>query len=72
MQYPFDCWFLKMVYDWQTLLAGSLAFIGALWTVLSIRAQINQAERQAGRVAKRDELASKAILSRSRHAFGVR
>jgi hypothetical protein len=69
MQHPIDCWFLKILYDWQTLFAGTLAFIGALWTVLSIRAQIKQAERQAARVAEqaaqvaeREEFASKAML----------
>jgi len=62
MQYPIDCWFLKIAYDWQTLLAGALAFIGALWTVVSIRAQIKQAELQAEGVRKREEFASKAIL----------
>lgn len=31
------------LYDWQTLLVGTAAFAGALWTVKRIREQINQA-----------------------------
>jgi len=35
----------QWLYDWQTLLAGLLAFIGALWAVVYLYEQIRQTER---------------------------
>lgn len=62
MQYPTDLLFLKVLYDWQTLLAGLLALVGAWLTVQSVRTQIKRTEAQAEAARKREEFAAKAIL----------
>lgn len=62
MQYPVNCWLFKILYDWQTLLAGALALCGALWTVKKIRDQIRQTEKITNDARKRDELAARSVL----------
>lgn len=48
--------------DWQTLVAGALAFVGALLTVLYLSKQIQQTEHMEKERRKREENAIKAAL----------
>jgi hypothetical protein len=63
MQYSLNSDLAKFLYDWQTLIAGILALIGAAWTVMGIRAQIRQTNEIAKDERDRDEFASRAVLS---------
>ena len=47
---------------WQTLIAGGLAFLGALWTVGKIREQIPQTAELEKTRRLREELAAKAVM----------
>jgi len=50
------------LFGWQTLLAGLIAFGGALWTVKTIRAQITQADSQEANRLRRRFQAVRASL----------
>jgi hypothetical protein len=52
----------QVLFDWQTLIAGILALLGAFLTVRVIRAQISQAGNSEEARRKRDELAARAVL----------
>lgn len=49
-------------FDWQTLIAGFLALVGAGWTVRGLRAQIRQTDQLAENRRSREELAARAVL----------
>jgi len=51
-----------LLYNWQTLIAGLLALIGAAWTVKQIRTQIEQANDLEENRRLREERAAKAVL----------
>src|SRR4051794_8372567 len=53
---------LGTLYNWQTLIAGMLALLGAYLTVKQIGRQINQANTSEERRRQREEDAAKAIL----------
>ena len=44
---------VKFLSEWQTFVAGGLAFIGAWWTVKVLRAQLMHAERQTSALRRR-------------------
>jgi hypothetical protein len=52
----------EFFYNWQTLIAGVLALLGAGWTVRSIRRQIKQTDDLERKRQQRDERAAKAAL----------
>ena len=52
----------KWLYDWQTLIAGALALIGALGTVYYLHAQIEQARDLENARKRREENAARAVL----------
>jgi hypothetical protein len=62
MQFAIDYWPIKLIYDWQTLIAGLFALTGALWTVKKIRDQIQQTRVITEDIRKRDELAARSVL----------
>jgi hypothetical protein len=63
MQYSIDSDLARFLHDWQTLLTGVLALIGAAWTVMGIRAQIHQTQEIAKDEREREEFAARAVLS---------
>lgn len=50
------------IWDWQTLIAGILALLGAAWTVVSIRAQIQQVNNIESDRRLRQERAARIAL----------
>jgi hypothetical protein len=62
MQFAFDSWMIKLIYDWQTLIAGLFAFGGAWWTVSGIRAQIKQIQDITKEARYREEFSARAVL----------
>jgi hypothetical protein len=56
--------------NWQTLIAGILALVGAGWTVRLIRAQIRQTADMETNRRIREELAARAVLPMALAALG--
>jgi hypothetical protein len=52
----------QQVFDWQTLIAGFLALVGAGWTVRGLRAQIRQTHQLAEDRRRHEELAARAVV----------
>lgn len=55
--------------DWQTLIAGVLALVGAAWTVRAIRSQIAQVEEHARARRKEQERTARAVLPLALSSF---
>ena len=53
---------LQILYHWQTLIAGVIAFLAALWTISQIRRQIKLQKDIEEDRRKREELAARAAL----------
>ena len=54
--------FIEWLDKWQTLLAGVLALIGAMWTVYYIHRQIKQVDELEKARRSKEELAARAVL----------
>lgn len=52
----------QWLYDWQTLVAGFIAFLGALFTVLKLREQITQNEQHKTKELTRQQNAARVVL----------
>jgi hypothetical protein len=61
-EWPWWPTILKQVSEWQTLIAGFLALVGAGWTVRGLRAQIRQTEQLGEDRRRREDLAARAVL----------
>ena len=53
---------ITLFYNYQTFVAGVLALGGAAWTVIAIRAQIKQSDRQENERRFRRNLAARAMM----------
>ncbi len=56
------CDFVRVLYNWQTLVGSVLALFGAWLTVRGINSQLNQAQTFEDQRNKREERAAKAVL----------
>jgi hypothetical protein len=56
------CYIIELLDKWQTLVAGGLALIGAMWTVYYIHRQIKQVDDLEKARRSREELAARAVL----------
>jgi hypothetical protein len=54
---------IVIIYNYQTLIAGSLALLGAIWTVSTIKRQIKQAGDQEKERRERKHLVAQAMAS---------
>jgi hypothetical protein len=54
---------IVIIYNYQNLIAGSLALLGAIWTVSAIKKQIKQTDDQERERRERKHLVAQAMAS---------